>query len=83
MDSIKGRLLPLLNDLFELPSNTLTGSELLYDSELYWSSIEVIGFIAICDEQFNVIVSASELKNANTVSDLINLVESKAAASIA
>jgi hypothetical protein len=77
MEHVRERLFTLLNKLFELPSNTLTGEELLDGSHLdiSWSSIELIGFIAMCDEQFNVIVPAQQLMQAKTVMDLIFLVE--------
>lgn len=77
MSQLRNDILSILNKLFELPMNTLTGLEVL-NEELGWTSIEIIGFIAICDEQFHIIVSPTEVTKAQTVDDLINLIESNA-----
>ena len=77
MADLRAKILILLNKLFELPADSLTGEELLdgSDVDISWSSIELIGFIAMCDEQFNVIIPAQKLMQAKTVMDLVLLVE--------
>ena len=44
----------LLDELLELPQGTLKGGEVLEDNG--WSSIAVVGFIALADEQFGAAV---------------------------
>lgn len=66
-----------LDDLLELDSGTLTGSEELKDIEA-WDSLAVMGFIAMVDEEFDVMVPPSQLSKCKTVADLIALVEDHA-----
>lgn len=71
----KKKMLLILDELLELPQGTLFGNELL--SNLKWDSLSVIGFIAICDENFELAVSPRELCKCETVNDLIALLGEK------
>jgi acyl carrier protein len=63
-----------LDDLLELDPGTLKGSEELKDIEA-WDSLAVMGFIAMVDEEFDVMVPPAQLSKCKTVADLISLVE--------
>ncbi|MBD5371388.1 MAG: acyl carrier protein [Bacteroides sp.] len=38
-----------------------------------WSSLSALGVIALADEEFDVELSASEMRNANTIQELFDL----------
>lgn len=42
-----------------------------------WSSLTALGVIAMADEEFNVELSGNELRAANTIQDLFNLIKGK------
>lgn len=42
-----------------------------------WSSLSALGVIALADEEFNVELSGSEMRQANTIQELYNLITSK------
>lgn len=42
-----------------------------------WSSLSALGVIALADEEFDVELSGSEMRLANTVQELFNLISSK------
>lgn len=70
-------LLRSLEELMELEVGTLTGEEKLEDLA-GWSSLAVIGFIALADEHGRT-VSPTVISKCNTVNDLIRLVVDKSA----
>ena len=64
--------LKLLDSALDLPEGTLTGTETLSDIP-EWDSLAVISFIALVDEQFNVILEGEKLAEAKSVADLLAL----------
>jgi len=42
-----------------------------------WSSLVALSVMAMCDEEYNVILSANEMENANQISDIYNIVQSR------
>lgn len=42
-----------------------------------WSSLTALGVIAMADEEFDVELSGNELRTANTIQDLFNLIKGK------
>jgi|DewCreStandDraft_4_1066084.scaffolds.fasta_scaffold175049_2 acyl carrier protein len=70
-------LLRSLEELMDLEPGTLTGEESLADLA-GWSSLAVIGFIALADEQ-GVAVSPASIAKCKTVDDLLRLVAAKPA----
>lgn len=42
-----------------------------------WSSLTALGMIAMADEEFDVELSGNELRAANTIQDLFNLIKGK------
>jgi acyl carrier protein len=69
----KKDFLKLIDDLLELSPGTLCGSEFL--KAIGWDSLAVIGFMALCDEQFALQVSPLEIKDCETPEDLFALVQ--------
>lgn len=43
-----------------------------------WSSLTALGVIALADEEFDVELSSTEMRNANTVQELFELITTKA-----
>lgn len=42
-----------------------------------WSSLSALGVIALADEEFDVELSGNEMKKANTIQELFDLLSSK------
>ncbi len=42
-----------------------------------WSSLSALGVIALADEEFDVELSGAEMRNANTIQELYDLISSK------
>ena len=61
--------LRLLEDVIELPANTLKGGEKLEEID-QWDSLAVLSFMAKIDEVFGVSVSAEAIVKAKSVADL-------------
>lgn len=61
-----------LDSLLELDEGTLTGAEKLVDLEA-WSSLSVIGFMALVNDEFGAVVSPRKIAECTTVSDLVKL----------
>lgn len=61
-----------LDEMLELDSGTLTGTEELGSLE-NWDSLAVISFIALVDEKIGLVVEGEKLAKAKTVGDLLAL----------
>jgi acyl carrier protein len=68
----KALFLARLEEMMEVQSGTLTGSESLKDLK-QWDSVVIMGFIAFVDEHFEITLSAKRLVGCKTVNDLIAL----------
>lgn len=66
--------LKLLEELLELDDNTLEISMNL-DAVENWDSLNVLAFIAMADEKYNLLLSAESINNAKTVKDLLDLLD--------
>lgn len=42
-----------------------------------WSSLIALSEMAMCDEEYDVIISANEMENANRIVDLYNIVNER------
>ena len=42
-----------------------------------WSSLIALSEMAMCDEEYDVIISANEMENANKIADLYNIVNER------
>lgn len=67
--------LRLLEEVIELPANTLKGDELLADIS-QWDSLAVLSFMAKIDEVFSVQLSADAILKAKSVTNLHTLLPS-------
>lgn len=65
-----------MDELVEEAAGTLNGSEDLRDLE-GWSSLTVMGFIAMVDEKFGMSVQPNRIAEAETVDDLAALLGDK------
>jgi len=70
------QFLALLDELFELPPGTLTGTEPLAELE-GWGSMAVIGFMGLADEHCGITLSPRQFANCTTVDDLLALLGDK------
>jgi acyl carrier protein len=68
----KQEFLTELEDVLEADAGSITGNEALTDLE-GWDSLAVMAIIAMANEKFDVILSASKLAKAKNVGDLIAL----------
>ena len=69
--------LKALDELLQLPSGTLTGTEKLEDLE-NWDSVAMIEFIALADTNNQAKLAARELARCQTVSELLTLAKVEA-----
>lgn len=65
----KEAFLKAMDEILELEQGALTGSEKLEDLQ-GWTSMSMVSFIALADENFNKRVSPREIAAADTVDDL-------------
>lgn len=42
-----------------------------------WSSLMALSIIAMCDEEYDVKIKGDDIRNANTVEDLYNIVKNR------
>lgn len=42
-----------------------------------WSSLSALGLLALADEEFDVELKAEDVRSANTISDLLTIIEGK------
>ncbi len=57
-------------------ASTLTPATKFRDLD-EWSSLSALGVIALADEEFNVELSGAEIRKANTIQELFDLITSK------
>ncbi len=66
--------LSLITEILEVETAEL--SDELQSFEV-WDSLTILSIIAICDEEYNVSLSAEEIENSDTILGLRELIESK------
>lgn len=64
-------------DIFDDTDVTTLTPETKFRELGEWSSLTALGVIAIADEEFDVELSGNELRAANTIQDLFNLIKGK------
>lgn len=64
----------ILEELMEVDEGTLTPETLLSNIE-EWDSVSFLSFMAMMDEKFGKVVTGSEIKTKETISDLMALME--------
>lgn len=60
----------------ETDTATLTPETNFRDLE-EWSSLSALGVIALADEEFNVELSGAEIRKANTIQELFDLISNR------
>jgi len=68
----RSQFLILIDELLELEPGTLKGDELLEGLE-EWNSLAVVGYMAMVNEHYGLILSSKRLAACTTVNDLIAL----------
>jgi acyl carrier protein len=76
LNMTKQDFLRLLDELLEVEPGTIQGDEILSDLPK-WDSLALMGFIALLDQHFALIVPASRITECKTVPDLVALVGDK------
>ncbi|MGL0822739.1 acyl carrier protein [Vibrio vulnificus] len=69
--SIENKLLEIISDILEIDDVTLE-TELNEDN---WDSLAVVTFISEADNEFDKVVSPSEVNKATKVADLLELIK--------
>lgn len=69
----KTEICVILDEVMELDEGTIKGDEIL--EELEWESISVVSFIALVDEEFEIVLSAEKIVECISVDDLVKLVQ--------
>ncbi|HGF7511281.1 phosphopantetheine-binding protein [Vibrio cholerae] len=69
--SIENKLLEIISDILEIDDVTLE-TELNEES---WDSLAVVTFISEADNEFDKVVSPSEVNKATKVADLLELIK--------
>ncbi|MBF0240597.1 MAG: acyl carrier protein [SAR324 cluster bacterium] len=72
----KKRVIHQLEEVLELDEGTLSGHELLKNIE-NWDSLNILGFIAMVDENYSISINPEELEKCESVDELISLIEKK------
>ena len=66
----------LLADMFEVETYAIKPATAL--DSLIWDSIKRITFIALVNDHFESMIDSTELKQASTISDLLEMMEPRA-----
>jgi len=61
------------NQFDETDESEITINTVFKDLE-EWSSLQSLSVIAMCDEEYDVKIKGDDIRNANTVEDLYNIV---------
>lgn len=64
-------------DLFEETDPASISLSTIFEDIDEWDSLIALSVIAMCDEEYNVKVKGDDIKNATTIEDLANFVESR------
>lgn len=65
-------------DLFDDTDVSIFKLETMFRELDEWSSLAALSVMSMIDDEYDVQVTANEMRNANTIQDLINLIEEKA-----
>ena len=68
----KREFLLAMDNILELPDNTLSGPEKLDEME-GWNSVAMVEYIALADSSSGLQVSPRQIRNCNSVDDLRRL----------
>ena len=65
-------------DLFDDTDVSILKLETKFRELDEWSSLAALSVMSMIDDEYDVQVTANEMRNANTIQDLINLIEETA-----
>lgn len=65
-----------INQFDEIDASKITLQTVFKDLD-EWSSLMSLSIIAMCDEEYEVKIKGDDIKNANTIEDLFNIVKSR------
>jgi acyl carrier protein len=71
----KDRFLRLIEEILDLPTHALQGSEWLSDTK-EWDSAAIVDFMAMVDQHTGAILSVDAIASCATYDDLFALIES-------
>jgi acyl carrier protein len=77
-ETMRNELLAAFEPLIRVPRGTLTGTEELKNLA-GWDSLAIIEFIALVDEKSGVELTATDVRRAKRVQDLLDLATSQSA----
>lgn len=63
-----------LKDILEDTDPTILIPECVYKDLDEWSSLMALSVIAMIDEEYDIIIKGDDIRNANTINDLFNIV---------
>lgn len=72
----KNKFYELIDEVSGLDEGTIKGDELI--ETLGWESISIVSFIALVDEEFEIILSAKKVIECQSVEELLQLTEASA-----
>lgn len=72
----KSDIYKLVDEVLELDEGTTKGDGVL--EEIGWESISIVSFIALVDEEFEIVLSAEKIVKCETIEDLAILVQKSA-----
>jgi acyl carrier protein len=64
------------NQFDDTDASEITFSTVFKDLD-EWSSLLSLSIIAMCDEEYDVKIKGDDIRNANTIEDLFNIVKTK------
>lgn len=62
----------------EIEDNSTCTAETEFRDLDEWNSLAILSIIAMADEEYGVAIKGDEIRNANTIADLYEIVKSKA-----
>lgn len=66
--------LELLEEMFEMDENTLSGEMILDDID-EWDSVAALSLIVLLDENFRREISGKQIKELKTIADILAIME--------
>ena len=72
----KDQFINAFNEVFESSEAGINGTTVYQELE-FWDSMSALMLIAMCDSQFNLKLTGSDIRNSKTIDELVELLEKK------
>lgn len=72
----KNQFISAFNEVFESKDAGISGSTVYQELE-FWDSMSALMLVAMCDSQFNLKLTGSDIRNSKTIDELVDLLEKK------